>query len=290
MDLGNASPAFVRRSSLAQLNRRVRVKEILDGVCRDVTKQNIRLDFAYDGTDFHGFQRQPGLRTVQGTLEEAIGKLSGEDVSLLGAGRTDAGVHAKAQVGNFATSSRIPLERWPLALNSRLPHDLVVIKAAQVPAQFHARRSALAKTYRYTLQVAPYPDVFWSRFAWHIAQPLDIHAMRAGAAHLVGTWDFTSFCSAKTEIENKVRTLFSFHIWQEEERITLEVEGNGFLYNMVRIMVGTLVEVGLGKRGANEVREMLSVRRRTAAGMTAPPQGLVLWRIKYPALDDGQML
>lgn len=249
-------------------------------------KRKIRLEFAYEGTHFHGFQRQSaGRRTVQAELERVLSSLTGEPIRFYASGRTDAGVHARAQVGHFETSSPIPAERWPCILNQQLPPDIIIHKAEAVDASFHARYDARSKVYQYWIDRGEVPDLFLRRFTWHLRHPLDLAAMREAAGYLEGTHDFTSFSSAKTPLENRVRTLYAVNI--EETRrggvplLVFSVHGNGFLYNMVRIIVGTLVEVGLGKIAPETIPDILAARDRTRAGITAPPQGLILWKVLY---------
>lgn len=249
-------------------------------------KRKIRLEFAYEGTHFHGFQRQsPGKRTVQGELERVLSRLTGEPIVVYGSGRTDAGVHARAQVAHFETASAIPVERWPHILNQHLPPDIVVRRAELAPPSFHARYDARAKEYRYWIDRGEVPGLWVRRFSWHVRYPLDVEAMREAAGHLVGTHDFTTFSSAKTPLENRVRTLYAVNITeetvQESPLLVISVMGNGFLYNMVRIIVGTLVDVGRGRLAASAIPELLAARDRTRAGMTAPPQGLILWKVLY---------
>lgn len=249
-------------------------------------RRKIRLEFAYDGTHFHGFQRQsPGQRTVQGELERVLSELTGEPIVVYGSGRTDAGVHARAQVAHFETASNIPVERWPRVLNHHLPPDIIVRRADVVPAEFHARYDAKAKEYRYWIDRGEVPGLWARRFSWHIPYPLDVAAMREAAGYLVGTHDFTTFSSAKTPLENRVRTLYAVKIEEtvmgESPLLVISVQGNGFLYNMVRIIVGTLVDVGRGKLPASAIPQLLAAKDRTLAGATAPPQGLILWQVLY---------
>lgn len=256
--------------------------------------RNIGMAVSYDGTNYYGFQTQPGGNTVQDKLEEAIQHLTGERVKLIGSGRTDAGVHARGQVVQFATSSRIPLERWQIALNSRLPDDIVIGRTVELPEGFHATRSAIRKTYRYTVNNSRIPDVFLRRYQHHHPAPLDLQAMRTALSHLVGEHDFTSFCSAKSTKRSHVRTIVEASIKAEREPddsgqirngvFHISMTGNGFLYNMVRIIVGTLLEVGEGKRSPDEIPRILEARDRKAAGQTAPAQGLCLWSVEYDSV------
>jgi tRNA pseudouridine38-40 synthase len=253
--------------------------------------RNIRATLAYDGTDYHGFQVQPGVPSIQGTLIEAIASLTGETVSVHGSGRTDAGVHARGQVVNFETSSRLPIDRWCHALNARLPRDIAVWAAEEVPLTFHARKSSKRKTYCYTINGNRYPDPMHLRTEYHHPGPLDVSAMREAIRWLEGEHDFTSFCSVRAASESKVRTIYEARLAQADVegmetapgvgRIRLFFTGNGFLYNMVRIMAGTLLAVGEGKIGAADVPRILQAKNRASAGPTAKPHGLSLWSVDY---------
>lgn len=244
--------------------------------------RNIRCVVEYDGTDFFGFQRQPGRETIQGSLERAIVSLTGEQVTVNGAGRTDAGVHAEGQVVNFFTNSRIPTERWPYALNSRLPDGIVVKQADEVPADFHARKSAVAKTYRYTIWNAPFPSMFYRRYAHHVAQPLNVAAMQQAAAYLVGRQDFAAFRAAgSTPVRTTVRHLTKLDVLQDGQRIDIVASADGFLYHMMRNIVGTLLLVGQGRQAPAWVADVLASGRRELAGPTAPARGLCLLLVEY---------
>jgi tRNA pseudouridine38-40 synthase len=243
--------------------------------------KKIKLVIAYDGTDFYGFQRQPDLRTVQGTLEETLSKLTGEAIEVYGAGRTDAGVHALGQVVHFTTKSGIPVEKYPYILRRLLPRDLLVISSEEVDLDFHARKSAHWKTYRYQIETSPIPNIFERRYCTHLPFPLSIEKMRKAAEHLLGTHDFTSFCSAKTVIEDRVRTIYSLEVKEKGSQVHIEVTGNGFLYNMVRIIAGTLYEIGRGERAVDEIPQILQAKDRTRAGITLPPEGLILVKVGY---------
>lgn len=244
--------------------------------------RNIRCVVEYDGTDFYGFQRQPEHETIQGCLERALSSLTGDAVTVTGAGRTDAGVHAAGQVVNFFTDSRIPVERWPQALNSRLPDGIIVKQADEVPSDFHARKSATAKTYRYMIWNAAFPSVFWQRFAHHVAAPLDVPAMQAAAEHIVGRRDFASFRAAgSTPVRSTVRHLFALEVRQDGARIDITAKADGFLYHMMRNIVGTLLVVGQGKQSPDWVQDVLAARRRELAGPTAPARGLCLMQVEY---------
>ncbi|TLS48387.1 tRNA pseudouridine(38-40) synthase TruA [Paenibacillus antri] len=253
--------------------------------------RNIRMTIGYDGTDYHGFQVQPGVPSIQAALIEAIAAITGETAAVHGSGRTDAGVHARAQVVNFVTSSRLPADRWCQALNARLPNDIVVWKAEEAPLTFHARKSSKRKTYCYTINGNRYPDPLNRRTEFHHPGSLDVSAMREAIRHLEGEHDFTSFCSVRAASESKVRTVYEAQLTQTAVegmesatgvgRLRLFFTGNGFLYNMVRIMAGTLLAVGEGKLHAAEIPRILQARDRALAGPTAKPYGLSLWSVEY---------
>ncbi|RKD22672.1 tRNA pseudouridine(38-40) synthase TruA [Ammoniphilus oxalaticus] len=242
----------------------------------------IKCKVSYDGGNYGGFQLQDNVMSIQQRIEEALQGIVKVPTRIYASGRTDAGVHARGQVFHFDTSLRIPEERWPLALNAQLPDDIVILEATHVPSQFHARFDAIEKTYRYCLWNRRLPDVFTRKYAWHIPYSLDIGLMREATRSLIGEQDFTSFCAARAVVKNKIRHVYEIEIHEESPgQIWLTFRGNGFLYNMVRIMVGTLIQVGSGKVAVERVQEILEAKDRRLAGMTAPPEGLFLWNVKY---------
>lgn len=243
--------------------------------------RNIRLTVRYDGTAYHGWQIQKNAPTVQQTLEEAILSVTGETVRLVGCGRTDSGVHALAYVCNFKTKSALPCERLPHALNSRLPRDIVCIGAAEAEEAFHSKSSAIKKTYCYKISTDPFPDVFLNNRAWQYRYPLDFDAMRRAATHFVGTHDFVGFASSGMTVKTTVRTIYALELEKSGSLITVSVTGNGFLYNMVRIIVGTLVFVGAGKISPDDIPEIIRSGDRARAGITAPAEGLYLAEVFY---------
>lgn len=245
--------------------------------------RNIRLVLEYDGTDYCGFQDQarPDRPTVQAKLEEALAKTVGERVRITAAGRTDAGVHALGQVVNFVSDTTIPIERIPVALNTRLPKDIAVIRADVVPIDFHARYWAKAKTYRYTWYTRPVLSPFYHRYVQHVPRPLDVPAMHRAAALFVGEHDFAAFRSAHGSTKTTVRHIYASTIERTGDLVHFTIEGSGFLYNMVRIMAGTLLEIGLGRRDIDSVKEALRLGDRELAGPTAPPHGLTLVSVAY---------
>lgn len=245
----------------------------------------LKLILAYDGTDYVGWQLQPGQRTLQGALEDALARITGESIRVIASGRTDAGVHALGQVVSFVTSNRLPAPVLQRALNAELPDDMAVVAAAEAPEGFHAIRDATRKRYRYVIHDGPTRDVFRRRYAWHYRERLDAAAMHRAAQKLAGRHDFRSFQASGAERASSVRTIFEIGVVRggpaDEDQVTLEVEADGFLYKMVRSIIGTLVEVGRQVRPESWPAEVLAACDRRAAGMTAPPQGLCLVRVDY---------
>lgn len=240
-----------------------------------------RLLLEYDGTAYHGWQVQPGLETIQGVLEARLARLAGGPVPVRGAGRTDAGVHALGQVASFAADCRLDPATLRRALNATLPGDIVVREAAEAAPGFDARFSARSKTYRYTLLRRESRSAFLGRTSLHLAGGLDLAAMRAAARHLVGTHDFSAFRAGSCGARTPVRTVLGAD-WREEGVLwQFEITADGFLQHMVRILVGTLLEVGRGRRRPEGLRELLAGGERRLAGKTAPPQGLCLVEVHY---------
>ncbi|MFC0297428.1 tRNA pseudouridine(38-40) synthase TruA [Geobacillus jurassicus] len=244
--------------------------------------KRIKCIIAYDGTHFSGYQIQPGRRTVQGELEEVLRRMhKGKGVRVAASGRTDAGVHAYGQVIHFDTPLSLSSEQWKKALNAQLPDDIVVRSIQEVDADFHARFSAKAKEYRYKVWTAAERDVFRRHYcAWH-PYPLHMDAVNEALHLFCGTHDFTSFCSAKTTIEDRVRTIYRAKVKVDGPMLEFRFVGSGFLYNMVRIMVGTVLEIGQGKRSPTDIAQLLAAKDRRFAGPTAPAEGLYLWRVYY---------
>ena len=253
---------------------------------------NVLIKIEYDGTDFSGWQIQPDVRTVQGEIEHVLRYIAGEPVHIHGTSRTDAGVHALGQCATFEWNSNMPVEKLPEVMNRRFgaggegrsgaPGDIRIISAEVMPDDFHARYSCKGKTYRYVIDKTG--DIFVRNRAFQYpgASDLDTDAMRGAAAHIVGTHDFKCFETAGgTPRETTVRTVSRLNISEDEKSVVIEITGDGFLYNMVRIITGTLVEAGAGKRTADSVREAIESRDRSKAGFTAPPQGLYLKEIYF---------
>jgi tRNA pseudouridine38-40 synthase len=245
--------------------------------------RNIRLTLSYDGTDFSGWQLQPDTRTVQGAVEEALAVILAGPVRIGGAGRTDAGVHALGQAANFRTASRIECRALNRGLNALLPPDVRVLSVDEVPDSFDARRSAVLRVYRYCIYTGLVMSPFLGRYAWHIPALLDADLMNRAGSRLVGTHDFASFASVGDETTSTVREVVSFIVEETGGAvIQIEIAANAFLRHMVRSIVGTIVEVGRGKMGAEEFNEIIEARDRARAGVTAPPQGLFLVEVRYP--------
>ncbi len=243
--------------------------------------KRVKLTIAYDGTNYCGWQIQPNGITIEEILNKAITKLTGVKTCVIGASRTDSGVHALANVAVFDTESTIPAERMQFALNQHLPEDIVIIDSEEVPLDFHPRYCDTEKTYEYHIVNTRKPVPTKRLTNYFVSFELDVHLMREAASHLIGEHDFVSFCNVRTDVEDTVRTIYSLDIEQNGEDIVIRITGNGFLYNMVRIIVGTLVRVGRGFYKPEQVKEILEAKCRTEAGVTAPPQGLFLVQIRY---------
>jgi len=241
----------------------------------------VKLTLEYDGTYYHGWQKQPGLTTIQGTIETALSRLTQHSIQVYGAGRTDAGVHALGQVAHFSPPVPFQPEVWIRGLNAILPEDIVVRSADPVSDSFHARFSAKGKIYAYWIHNAPQRSPFHRQTAWHLPRPLDLKKMRAAAKRLLGEHDFTSFCAAAGEAENRRVDLREIRIEQSGAEIRITVQAPRFLQYMVRNLVGFLVEVGKGRRLGKEVPSILDAKDRRQAGPTAPAHGLFLIRVDY---------
>ena len=248
--------------------------------------KRIKLTVAYDGTDYCGWQIQKNGITVEEVLNRALSRLTGEEITVVGASRTDAGVHARGNVAVFDTDTRIPAERIAYAVNALLPEDVVVVRSEEVPAGWHPRKCVSVKTYEYRILNKEFPDPVRRRDTYFVSFSLDIERMRRAAEYLKGEHDFKSFCSAQTAVETTVRTIYDLDIKKEGEIITIRVRGNGFLYNMVRIIAGTLAGVGRGYFEPEDMERVLEAKDRTQAGVTAPPQGLILVGIEYEKPDN----
>lgn len=242
----------------------------------------IKMVIEYDGSDYHGFQIQPNGITVQERLESSLQKLTGEPVKVTGAGRTDAGVHAMGQVISFDTASTIPPDRFYLALNHYLPGDIKALASSQAAGDFNARIHALKKTYRYRIYNSAAGQVLARKYALCLAETLKVEAMQLACRDLVGRHDFTSFCASGSCAHTFERTVMKCELRQTGPWITLEMEADGFLYNMVRITTGTLLEIGRSRLAPQIIPAVIAARDRSKAGPTAPPQGLCLIKVDYP--------
>ena len=244
--------------------------------------RNIKLVIEYDGKDFNGWQKQPTKLNIQGEIEKAIKQTTGEDVDLTASGRTDAGVHALGQVANFKTNSNIPIEKIPIALNSNLKKSIVIKSAEEVEERFHSRLNCKRKTYRYIINNSKYGTAIYRNLETHIPMKLDIQKMQQAVKYFEGEHDFKAFKASGTSSKSSVRTIYKAEVRDAgNERIYIELTGNGFLYNMVRIIAGTLVEVGTGKIEPKEIKTIIESQKRENAGKTLPPQGLYLVNVEY---------
>lgn len=246
--------------------------------------RRIMLQVAYDGSDYHGWQIQPdteNVPTIEGELNKALSSLLKADIQVIGASRTDAGVHAEGNIAVFDTSSRIPADRFPYPLNELLPESIRVVESKEVPVTFHPRKCDTKKTYEYHILNTKFDVPTKSRYTHHVYGNLDIEKMQEAASYLIGEHDFTSFCSVNSQSESKVRTIYNLDLTKYENEIIITVTGSGFLYNMVRIIAGTLIEVGRGKYAAIDVKNILEARDRTKAGPTAPAKGLLLKNYEF---------
>ena len=244
--------------------------------------RNIKLTIEYDGKDFNGWQKQPNKLNIQGTIERAISEITGEEnIELNASGRTDAGVHALGQVANFKTNSNIPIEKIAIAINSNLKKSIRILKAEEVEERFHSRLSCKKKTYRYVINNSDIPSAIYRNLETHIPIKLNLEKMQEGAKYLEGEHDFKAFKASGTSSKSSVRTIYKANVYNENERIYIELTGNGFLYNMVRIIAGTLVDVGTGKIQPEEIQNIIEEQKREHAGKTLPPQGLFLVNVEY---------
>lgn len=246
--------------------------------------KRVRLIVAYDGTNYHGWQVQDNGITIEAELNRCLTELLGEEIQVIGASRTDAGVHALGNVAVFDTESRMPAEKVSYALNQRLPEDIRIQKSEEVPADWHPRYCASRKTYEYRIYRGEFPMPVKRLYSYFTYRALDVKQMRAAAEYLVGEHDFKSFCQTGAQVESTVRTIYTLELEEQGPDLVIRVCGNGFLYNMVRILAGTLMEAGQGKRTPESMADVLAAKNRGAAGPTAPACGLTL--IKYEFLQD----
>lgn len=256
--------------------------------------KRIMMTVAYDGTDYCGWQLQPGRITVEGVINEALSQMLKEDIQVIGASRTDAGVHSRGNVCVFDSSRSIAPENVARALNARLPDTVVITGACEVAPDFHPRKCDCVKTYEYRILNCAIDDPMRTRYCLHVERPLDVEKMKQAASHFIGEHDFTSFCSPQTNAISKIRTVYETEIMcynasvsgvSDAREIVIRVTGNGFLYNMVRIIAGTLIAVGQGRISPDVISAMIEARDRRAAGPTAPAKGLTQVGIRYSSLD-----
>ena len=244
--------------------------------------RNIKLVIEYDGKEFNGWQKQPNKLNIQGEIVQAIERITGEKVDLMASGRTDAGVHAMGQVANFKTNSNMPIEKFPIALNANLKKSIVIKSAEEVEERFHSRLNCKRKTYRYVINNSKYGTAIYRNLETHIPIKLDIQKMQQAIKYFEGEHDFKAFKASGTSSKSSVRTIYKAEVLDAgNERIYIELTGNGFLYNMVRIISGTLVDVGLGKIEPEEIENIILSKDRQHAGKTLPPQGLYLLTVEY---------
>lgn len=243
--------------------------------------KNIKIIIEYDGTNYCGWQKQEGLKTIEGEIEKAIYKSTGQNVKLYASGRTDAGVHAMAQVANFKIDTTIPAERIKYPLNDKLPEDIVIIKSEEVDYNFHSRFNAKSKTYKYLIYQNETRSALLRNCAYHTDYKLNLEEMKKSLKYLIGRKDFTSFTAIRSNEEKNIRTIFSADLYQDKDFIVFEIKGNGFLHNMVRIIVGTLIEIGYGKRKADDMKNIIEKKDRLSAGKTVSSCGLYLKEVEY---------
>ena len=243
--------------------------------------RNIKLTIEYDGKDFNGWQKQPNKLNIQGEIEKAIYNITKEKVDLIGSGRTDAGVHALGQIANFKTNSNISIEKLPLALNSQLKNSIIIKKAEVVDERFHSRYNAKQKTYRYIINNSQCGTAIYRNLEYCFPIELDVEKMKEATKYFEGEHDFKAFKSSGTSGKNSVRTIYKAIVKKEGERIIIELTGNGFLYNMVRIISGTLLDVGMGKIAPDEIENIIESKDRQKAGKTLPAHGLYLVEVLY---------
>ena len=242
--------------------------------------RNIKITIQYNGKNYCGWQKQNNSPGIQGTIEKAIFDITREEVKITGSGRTDAGVHALGQVANFKINSQIPVDRIPNALNAKLPKDISIVKAEEVDEDFHSRYSAKKKTYRYQVYNSLYRSPIYADISYPVKYDLDIDKMKKEAKSLIGTYDFKGFMSSGSSVIDTVRTIYNIEVSKSEDLIIIEIEGNGFLYNMVRIIAGTLVDIGRG-RITEKMSTIIESKSRSMAGHTAPAHGLFLKKVDY---------
>ena len=244
--------------------------------------RNIKLTIEYDGREFNGWQKQPDKLNIQGSIESAIEQITGEKVELNASGRTDAGVHALGQVANFKTNSNLPIEKFSIAINSKLKKSIRILQAEEVEEIFHSRLTCKRKTYRYIIDNSSVGSAIYRYLETHIPQKLDVERMSQAVKYFEGEHDFKAFKASGTSSKSSVRTIYEAKVYKvQPDKIYIELTGSGFLYNMVRIIAGTLVEVGLGKIDPQDIKKIILDGKRENAGKTLPPNGLYLVKVEY---------
>ena len=243
--------------------------------------RNLKLILQYDGSGYHGFQIQPDVVTVAGQLNRVLGNLTKAPVTVQGCSRTDAGVHAYRYCCNFTTEFPIPADRLPIVLNNMLPDDIRAIECTEVDMEFNARFDTMSKTYRYVINTSPHCTVYSRKYEWQYGKSLDVDAMKAAALYIIGEHNFASFMTSGAQVTSTVRCVYSLDVVQNGDLVEIFINADGYLYNMVRIITGTLVQVGEGKLTPDDVKDIVSACNRQVAGPTAPPQGLYLYEINY---------
>lgn len=243
--------------------------------------KNVKLTIEYDGTNFSGWQIQPNARTIQEDIEKGLKKIIKKQIKINGSGRTDAGVHALGQVANFKDEFTIPIEKIPRALNAVLPDDISIKEAIEVPENFHARYSAKGKRYIYKIYNGQLRSALLRNHAYFTAYTLNVEKMKEAAKHFTGEHDFKGFMASRTSVKNTVRTIYDIKLYEKDNLLIIEAKGNGFLYNMVRIITGTLIDIGRGKIDDKDLPNIIKSCKRERAGHTAPPQGLYLSQVYY---------
>lgn len=253
-----------------------------EGKTKEKQYKRVRLTVAYDGTNYHGWQVQKNGITIESELNRCLRALLGEDIQVIGASRTDAGVHALGNVAVFDTCARIPAEKISYALNQRLPEDIRIQKSEAVGLDWHPRYVSSRKTYEYRIYRGKFPMPVKRLYSYFTYRKLDVNRMVEAAAYLEGEHDFKSFCQTGAQVESTVRTIYSAQVEEQGADLVIRICGNGFLYNMIRIIAGTLMDIGEGKRSPEDMETIIEAKDRAAAGPTAPPQGLTLIRYEYP--------
>ena len=243
--------------------------------------RNIKLTIEYDGKDFNGWQKQPNKLNIQGEIERAIKDITGEEVDLIASGRTDAGVHALGQIANFKTNSNIPVEKIPIALNTKLKRSIRILSAEEVEERFHSRYNCKKKTYRYVINNSANGTAIYRNLEYNFSQKLNVDKMNEAVKYFIGEHDFKGFKASGTSSKSSVRTIYDANVYKNGDRVNIELTGNGFLYNMVRIIAGTLIDVGIGKILPEQITDIINSKERTKAGKTLPPNGLYLVKVEY---------